>query len=79
MLPAQGADNDIIVQELKQEVENLKGKCDSLESRLQKLESRWDTHERYIENNRVQILRLFGEHQEPLDTSYQGEDIELTQ
>jgi len=76
--PAHGADNVTEIKGLKTEVEALKSKCDLLESTVQILKSGYDTHENIIDNHRKQILG-FQKVRGTLDTSYQGENLELKQ
>jgi predicted nucleic acid-binding Zn-ribbon protein len=75
MPPAQGRDT-VIFEGLKKEVKALKSRWDSLEEAIQDLKSGYDTHQKLIESHREHIVG-FHKHLKTLNTSYQGEELEL--
>jgi cell division protein FtsB len=70
----QGADNAIIFEALKNELQALKGRCDSLERTIEDLKSGQDSHENVIEDHRIRIVGL-SRHLGTIDTSYQGGEL----
>jgi hypothetical protein len=68
--------SNVVVEDLKEEVEDLKSRCAMLERTINQLVSRCDTHERCLEGYRqhlVKIKVLEG----TLDTSYLGENFDF--
>jgi predicted nucleic acid-binding Zn-ribbon protein len=76
MPPAQGKDNDRIVQDLKKEVQTLQRRCDEHEKIIEDLQSRCNTHENILEMLRQEIVGLH-DNWKTLDTMYLGNNYDL--
>ena len=79
-MPAKGTDardDDItVVKGLKNEVQALNHRCNMLEKTVKDLQSICDTHQRYLESFRKEIVNIHNVRGE-LDLSYQGEEFEV--
>lgn len=74
---AAGTDNNIVVEDLKNEIWALKSRCNTLESTIENLKSICKTHEDLLEGHRLELLDIHRD-QGTLNTSYEGESYDLT-
>ena len=76
ILPAQGTDNNAIIEVLRESIKTLERRCNELERSIEDIQSRYNTHERLLDVYREEILVIkFG--QGTLETDYQGEKFDL--
>jgi hypothetical protein len=77
--PTEGteAEGDIaLVENLKNEIDALKSRCNKLEKTVKDMEYNYNTHERYLETFRKEIITLHSD-RGTLDLSYPGGEFEL--
>ena len=76
MPPTQGTDNRIIIEDLKNEIQALKSRCNVFERTVEDLQCRLETHKKFIEGYREEIVRIQAD-QGTLNVTYEGEHLEL--
>lgn len=76
MPPAQDSTNDATIDGLRKVIQALKRRCDRLERTIGDLVLRCNTHERLLNEYRLEIVG-YKDHKGTLNTDYQGEKFDL--
>ena len=76
ILPAQGTDNNAIIEVLRESIKTLERRCNELEGSIKDIQSRYNAHERLLNIYQEEILVIkFG--QGTLEMDYKGEKFDL--